>query len=380
MKVQSKTTFLENSRLVAIWLREDSVRSTDIPGDGRQVPGCCPVTGRGKTGCSRLSARDRPASLLARAPKDCCVGLSGFHKGMYLGGDCPRVMFLLGIVADDCPRVMFLLGIVANKKIQLDECGTFGSGGIVYGREQVLAAVGAMGIVPRIARVGPFPVNSRAGSCGFQRGLGGALIVAIPEGIGGGAREKPTQAHDYSVEAHVVVGRHQWWALWAVIGLVERPAAVPGALGLRVAHPYVGELGITLGAGDSAGTVGPAAVEAEAVDGDNDIDGVRVVTPGCQLDDVFVGEGLTEGVVFVKDLPAEAEGERVGSSGEVVVLLHRLPPRADGLLVSGRSRDGDEIDGDFAAEEGALVVAEELLLWISGTTCDCSGSGGGEAQ
>ncbi|GER31032.1 Seryl-tRNA synthetase [Striga asiatica] len=39
------------------------------PGDGRQAPGCCPVTGRGKTGCSGLSAKDRPASVLARDPK-----------------------------------------------------------------------------------------------------------------------------------------------------------------------------------------------------------------------------------------------------------------------------------------------------------------------
>ncbi|GER34795.1 calcium-dependent protein kinase 28 [Striga asiatica] len=56
------------SAIIPIEKRARFARRTS-PGAGRQAPGCFPVTGRGKTGCSGLSAKDRPASLLARDPK-----------------------------------------------------------------------------------------------------------------------------------------------------------------------------------------------------------------------------------------------------------------------------------------------------------------------
>ncbi|KAK3014572.1 hypothetical protein RJ639_008904 [Escallonia herrerae] len=98
--------------------------------------------------------------------------------------------------------------------------------------------------VPSIARVGSSAIDPRTGGYSLKWRTGCALVVAISERVRGRCRQKAGQVYDHAVEAHVVVGRHQRWALWAVDGLVERPGALTRALGLRVANPDVCELGI----------------------------------------------------------------------------------------------------------------------------------------
>lgn len=135
--------------------------------------------------------------------------------------------------------------------------------------------------------------------------------------------------------------------------------------------------------------MGAAPAGAEAFDchvsgGEDDVDGVPLAALRCQPYDVLTCEGLAKGVGVVGELGAEGDGEggvrRFLGIGEAVVLVDVLPPRGDGGLVGdlGGSQGGDEVgddsalgglefavpdevDGDFAREEGALVVLEELI-------------------
>ncbi|KAK3014573.1 hypothetical protein RJ639_008905 [Escallonia herrerae] len=95
--------------------------------------------------------------------------------------------------------------------------------------------------VSGIARVRPFPVNTRTSRCSLQLCTGRSLIVAISKWVRGSPGQQASQVDDHAVKAHVVVRRHQRWALWAVYGLVEGPGAVTRALGLRVTNPDVGK-------------------------------------------------------------------------------------------------------------------------------------------
>ena len=178
---------------------------------------------------------------------------------------------------------------------------------------------------------------------------------------------------------------------------MEWPRALPRALGLRVSNPNESEL-IVLAALDVSGfgraggrPVGTAPVHTEAIDShvggcQDKVDGVLLVTLCGQCNNLSGGEGFAEGVMLVENLSPQGEGEGVGGlfvGGEVVVFLGGLPPGGDGGLGGfGRGGGGqggneignngflgglevavpDEVDGNFAGEERAVVVFEELGL------------------
>ncbi|KAF7850387.1 hypothetical protein BT93_L5562 [Corymbia citriodora subsp. variegata] len=255
-------------------------------------------------------------------------------------------------------------------------------GRIVKSRDQVLSPVDAARVVARprrlvhqqvarVAWVRPVSVDPRARRCRLQRRPCLALVVPVRERVRGSPGEEACEVDHHPVDADVAVGCHQWWALRAVLGLMERPRALPRALCLRVAHPDV--------------PVGAAPAHAEPLDGhvgggEHDVDGVPLFAPGSELDEVLAGEGLPERVALVEDLPPEREGQRWRlplGGGEVVVLVDRLPPLRDGRRGLNQRRVGrdrgdevgddgalggleaavpDEVDGDLAGEERTIMV------------------------
>ncbi|KAF7850381.1 hypothetical protein BT93_L5557 [Corymbia citriodora subsp. variegata] len=260
-------------------------------------------------------------------------------------------------------------------------------GRIVESWDQVLSPVDAVRVVARprrlihqqvtgVARVRPVSVDPRARRRRLQRCSCLALVVPVRERVRGGPGDEACEVDHHPVDADVTVGRHQRRALRAVLGLVERPRALPRALRLRVAHPDVREPRAP--AVDLDGTDQP--LDGHVGGGEHDVDGVLLFAPGSELDEVLAGEGLPERVALVEDLPPEREGEgRRGPLGgrEVVVLIDRLPPLRDGRRGLSQRRVGrdrgdevgddgalggveaavpDEVDGDLTGEERAIVV------------------------
>ncbi|KAK3423538.1 hypothetical protein EUGRSUZ_F00363 [Eucalyptus grandis] len=271
-------------------------------------------------------------------------------------------------------------------------------GRIVESRDQVLSPVHAVRVVarprrlihqqvPGVARVRPVTVDPGARRRRLQRRPRLALVVPVRERVRGGPGEEACQVDHHPVDGDIPVGRHQRRALRAVLGLVERPRALPRALRLRVAHPDVREPrapALDLD-GTDGGVVGAAPAHAEPLDGhvgrgEHHVDGVPLFAPGRELYEVFVREGLPEGVALVEDLPPERDGEGRRAplgGGEVVVLVDRLPPMGygwrglsqrrvggeggdevgnDGALGGLEAAVPDEVDGDLAGEERTIVV------------------------
>ncbi|PON50337.1 hypothetical protein TorRG33x02_314670 [Trema orientale] len=180
-------------------------------------------------------------------------------------------------------RIQIFLYSTTSHHKSSNQSGTSRRRRIIQSRKQVPPPISTMRIiasssrgvhkqVPSITRVGPLSVHPRASRRGLERRLSRALEVAVAEGVGHGPSQKASQVDDHSVQAHVVVGRHQGRGLGPVNGLVEGPGALARALGLGVSDPDVSELVVlaldvsAFGGGGRA--VGPALAHAEPFDCD----------------------------------------------------------------------------------------------------------------
>lgn len=247
--------------------------------------------------------------------------------------------------------------------------------------------------VSGVTRVSSFAINTRASRRGFQRGFRRPLEEPIPKRVRRRPSQQARQVDNHPVDTHIVVRRHQRWALRPINRLVKRPSAMTRALSLGVPNPNVSEFVafvVPLGTPRRGGTVGSASAHAEALNchvsrGQNYIDGVSVFTLWSQLNEVLVGEGFPKRVAFVQNLFVERKGKFTGGffvTAEVVVFLGGFPPRDDGWLDGlwwrgWRWEWGDEIgdycllgrfevtvpnevDWDFARKKRAIMVVKKL--------------------
>ncbi|CAM0944059.1 unnamed protein product [Alopecurus aequalis] len=274
-------------------------------------------------------------------------------------------------------------------------------GNVVERRKQVLPATRAVGIVaraggrvhlqvPGVARVRAAPEDPRAGGAGLQRRVAAALVVRVAERVGGGAGEHAGEVHDHAVHADVGIGRHQGRSLGSVRGLVERPSALAGALGRRVADPDVGRSG----AGVVAVQAAPA--HAESFHGhvlrreDHRNTALLGLGRRGQSGDLRQSEGVAHGgrpVGAIRELVREQHpgllGRGVAGHGGDVLLVDGAPPLRDGRRRGlKRGCEGvEEIEdhrllcqlefavpeyghGDVAVEHGAALVEGEHGGWV----------------
>ncbi|GER55536.1 50S ribosomal protein L16 [Striga asiatica] len=272
-----------------------------------------------------------------------------------------------------------------------NERGALGRLRVPHRRQQILPPVHAVRVVAgaarlvrqhvtRVSRVCARPEHPRARRHRLQRRRRRPLEVPAVEGVRHRPGQHCRQVDHHPVHSNVAARRHQRRRLRPVHRLVERPRAETRALARRVPDPRVRESGRR-----PVRPVPAAPVHAEPGDGNvlrrqDDVDRpAGVPAPGRQVHDVRVLEGLPEGVLLVEDLFPDDDPWRAGGA---LVLLRRLPPRGNGggrrcggverpeeindygALDRGEFPVPDEVEGDSALEEGAVVVLEDQRLLL----------------